>query len=101
MYRTYLQIKQPKVAGSGWDSNECHRWMIDVEHLLEQRLNEFIIDMNASIGAQKWIRIVITLKEPNKNAHIKKCTSISTDRKVNSKQQTAKTILNATNPWHR
>lgn len=43
--------------------------MLDVKNLLEQRLNEFIVDMNASISAQKWIRIVITLKEQKKRAH--------------------------------
>lgn len=37
-----------------WDANECHRWMVDVYDLLEQRLHEIVVDGDAGVDAQEW-----------------------------------------------
>lgn len=58
----YLRIIQPKMCSTISDTNECHRWMFDIQNVHVQQFNVTIMDMNADTFIQKWIRVFIAWK---------------------------------------
>lgn len=47
---------------TGWNTDECHGGMFDVQDLLVQWLNEIVLDVNTSVNTQKWIRVLVTYR---------------------------------------
>lgn len=58
---------------TGWYADKRKAWMFNIQDLLVQWLNEIVLDVNATVNTQKWIRVLVTYRNLTSR---NKCTII-------------------------